>query len=203
GQIFAAAGMVDLDHRAGVAQRLLLGDLLHRQDRPDWNIDRVAFLHDLELGHGPPPFFNRVEDGFEPRQPRRRRGVVRIGLPFRLADQLADRTPYGRLRDEVDVGIGIGLPALALDNPAGLPSAGVVAGTRRRFSEGNGLTVLAVLGKRAVSESLLVAQLDAREVEHAVLHGGEHLLTAARTFALHQRAHNAEGEMQTSARIAD
>ena len=30
--------MVDLDHGAGLAQRLLLGDLLHRQDRADRNV---------------------------------------------------------------------------------------------------------------------------------------------------------------------
>ena len=49
GQILAAAGVIDLDDRAGLAQRRLLGDLLHRQDRPYRNVARVADIHDLEL----------------------------------------------------------------------------------------------------------------------------------------------------------
>ena len=52
-------------------------------------------------------------------------------------------------------------------------------------------------------EALLVAQLHAREVEHAVLHGGEHALAAAGAQALVERRHDAEREMQTGAGIAD
>ena len=73
------------------------------------------------------------EDLLEPRQPRRRRGVIGIGLPFRLADQIADRAPDRRLGDEIDVGVGIGLPALAFEDPARLAAAGIVAGARRRY----------------------------------------------------------------------
>ena len=111
GQILAARRMIDLDHGAGLAQRLLLGDLLHREDRPDRNVDRVAFLHDLELGHGHGPFLDRREDRLEARQARVRRRVVRIGLPLRLADQVADLAPHRRLGDEIDVGVGIGPPS--------------------------------------------------------------------------------------------
>ena len=139
------------------------------------------------------------EDLLEPRQPRRRRGVVRIGLPFRLADQVADRAPHRRLGDEIDVGVGIGLPALALEDPARLAAAGIVAGARHRVAERNAFAVLAVFGQRAVREPLLVAQLDAREIEHAVLHGAEHLLAAAGAVALIERGDNAEREMQAGA----
>ena len=57
--------------------------------------------------------------------------------------------------------------------------------------------------ERAVVEALLVAELNAREVEHAVLHGGEHALTAAGAHALIKRGHDAEREMQPGAAIAD
>src|SRR5262249_39068542 len=120
-----------------------------------------------------------------------------------FADQVADRTPYRRLGDEVDVGVGILLPALAFEDPARLAAAGIVAGARNRLAERDPFAVLAVLGERAVGEALLVAQLHARRVEHAVLHGGEHPLAAAGPHALVERAHDAEGEVEAGARIAD
>src|SRR5215468_5773692 len=203
GEILAARGVIDLDHGAGLAQRRLLGDLLHRQDRTDRDVDRVADIHDLELGLGHGPLLDRIEDVTQPRQPRRRRGVVGIGLPIRLADEVADRAPYGRLGDEIDVGVGIVLPALAFEDPAGLAAAGVVAGARHRLSERDAFAVLAVFGQRSMRQTLLIAQLDAREVEHAVLHGAEHALPAPGADALIERADDAEGEVQAGAAVAD
>src|SRR4051794_6310192 len=159
--------MIDLDHGPGRTKRLVFGDLLHRQDRPDRDIDRVADLHDLELGLGHGPLLDALEDALELRQPRRRRRIFRIGLPGRLADHVADRPPDRSLGDEIDVGVRVLLPALALDDPTGLAAAGIVAGARRRIAERNALAVLAVFGQRAVGETLLVAQLDARQIEHA------------------------------------
>src|SRR5262249_60756085 len=106
-----------------------------------------------------------------PRQPRRRRSVIGVGLPLRLADQVADFAPDRRLGDEIDVGVGIGLPALAFEDPAGLATAGIIAGARHRLAEGNSFAVLAVFAARTMGEPLLVAQLHARKIEHAVLHG--------------------------------
>src|SRR5581483_12010802 len=56
---------------------------------------------------------------------------------------------------------------------------------------------------RAMLEPLLVAQLHTCEVEHTVLHGGEHALAAAGAVALIERADDAEGEVQPGAGIAD
>src|SRR5262249_44754998 len=123
--------------------------------------------------------------------------------PLRLADQVADLAPHWRLSDEIDVGVRVILPALALEDPARLAAAGIVAGARHRLAERNALAVLAVFGQRTVSEPLLIAQLDAREVEHAVLHGAEHLLPAASADALMERADDAEREVQPGAGIAD
>ena len=149
GQVPAASRMIDLDDGAGRAQRRLLGDLLHRQDRSDRNVLLVADVHDFELGLGHGPLLDGVEDQAQPRQPRRRRRVIRIGFPFRLADQIADRGPDRRLGDEIDVGVGIVLPALAFDDPARLAAAGIVAGARGRRAERNALAVLAVFGRAA------------------------------------------------------
>src|SRR6201987_6235650 len=105
--------------------------------------------------------------------------------------------------DEIDVGVGIVLPALAFEDPAGLAAAGIVASARHRGSERDAFAVLAVFGERAVRQALLIAQLDAREVEHAVLHGAEHALPAAGADALIERAHDAEGEVQPGAAVTD
>ena len=169
-QVLAARRMIDLDDGAGVAQRRLLGQLLHRQDRADRDVEGVALVHDLELGLGHGPLLDALEDLLEPRQAGRRLGVVRMGLPVGLADQVADLLPHRRLGDEVDVGVGIGLPALALQDDAGLAAARIVAGARHGFAERDALAELRVFLQRPVREALLVAQLDAAEIEHAVLH---------------------------------
>src|SRR5262249_1539763 len=143
------------------------------------------------------------EDSLEPRQPRRRRGIVGIGLPFRLADQVADRTPYRRLRDEIDVGVGIVLPSLAFQDPARLAAAGIVAGARYRLTKRYALAILTVFAERAVLEPLLVAQFYAGEIEHAVLHRAQDLLAAAGALALDQRTADAKGEMKPRTAVAD
>src|SRR5580692_4248695 len=102
-----------------------------------------------------------------------------MGLPAGLADDVADLLPYRRLGDEIDVGVGIGLPALALEDAAGLAAAGIVAGARHGIAERNAFAELAVFLQRPVGEALLVAQLDARKVEHAVLHRGRNALALA------------------------
>src|SRR5581483_11561402 len=163
----------------------------------------VADLHDLELGLGHGPLLDAIEDRLELRQPRLRRGIFRISLPGRFSDQIADLPPHRRLGDEIDVGVGIGLPASAFKQPSRLTAAGVVAGARHRLTKRHAFTVLAVFGQRAVREALLVAQLDAAEIEHAVLHGGEHLLTASGALALIERADDPERKMEAGARVAD
>src|SRR5262249_24960863 len=94
-------------------------------------------------------------------------------------------------------------PALAFENPAGLAAAGIVAGARHRLAKRNALAVLGVFRERAMREPLLVTQLHARQIEHTVLHGTQHLLAAAGAHALVERCHDPEGEMQAGAGIAD
>src|SRR5471030_265432 len=107
-----------------------------------------------------------------------------MGLPAGLADDIADLLPHRRLGDEVDVGVGIGLPALALEDTAGLSAAGIIAGARHRVAERNAFAELAVFPQRTVREPLLVAQFDARQIQDAVLHGRGDLLAPAGHGAL-------------------
>src|SRR5262249_1873539 len=190
-KILAASRMIDLDHGAGRAQRLVFGQFLHRQDRPAGNIELVQDLHRLELGLGHSPLLDARKNLVQARQPGRRLGIIGMRLPARLADDVADLFPYGRLRDKIDVGVGIGLPALAFEYATRLAAAGIVACARHCVAEGNAFTVLAIFLERTMGEPLLVAQLDAAKVEHAVLHRSRHALTLAGLGALIERGDNA------------
>src|SRR6516164_8587555 len=168
--------MIHFDHRAGFAQRLILGDLFHRQDRTARDVVFVEDLHRFKFGLGLRPLLDRVEDLAQARQPRRRRGIVRIGFPFRLADYVADRAPDRRLRDEINVGVRIALPAFALENPAGLAATGIVAGARHSIAEAHAL---------------------------AVLHRSQDALAAPGADALIECRNNAKREMHAGAGIAN
>src|SRR3546814_11322288 len=110
----------------------------------DWSSDVCS--SDL-LGLG--PLLDGVEDLRDLVEAGLRLDVSRVFLPLRLADEVADVAPHRRLGDEVDVGVGVGLPALALDDPARLAAAGVVTGARPGVADGNALAVLAVFLPRA------------------------------------------------------
>src|SRR5450631_18175 len=124
-------------------------------------------------------------------------------LPAGFADDVADLLPDRRLGDEVDVGVRIGLPALALQDAPGLAAARIIAGARHRFAERNPFAILAIFLERTVGEALLVAQLDAREVQHAVLHRHRDALALSGHGALVERGEDAEPEMQPGAAVAD
>src|SRR5437667_87309 len=76
------------------------------------------------------PLFDLSKDIEDARLPRASGGIGRIVGPFRPADRLASRAPILLLDGEVDVGVRVGLPAFALEYPAGLPSAARVAAAR-------------------------------------------------------------------------
>ncbi len=200
GQVLAARRVIDLDDGAGLAQRRLLGDLLHRQDRAARDVVLVEDVHRLELGLGLRPFLDLAEDLHQVRQARLRRRVARIGQPFLAADHLADGFPHRRLGDEVDVRVGIGFPALALEDPAGLAAARGVARARHGVAERAVRILRVFLHDVRAREPLLVAQLHAAEIEHAVLHRREHALAAAGGVALVERGDDAERQMQAGVR---
>src|ERR1700761_4167028 len=136
--------MVDFDQRAGRIKRLVLGDLLHRQDRPARNVVLVENFHRLELGLGHGPGFDTREDLVEMRQALGWRRIVRISLPTRLADHIANLLPDGSLGDEIEIGVRIVFPTLALENTSRLTATGIITGTWHGIPERNSLAVLAI-----------------------------------------------------------
>src|SRR4029077_3250510 len=202
-QVLAALGMIDLDDGAGGAQRRLRRQFFHRQNRAARNVVLVEFRHGLELGFCHRPGLDRGKHLHQTRQARTGRGVVRMSDPGFLADHFADVLPYRRLGDEVQISVGIFLPALALEDPARLPAAGRFAGARYRRAE-LAVRILGVfLHDAGPGQSLLVAQLDATQVQHAVLHRGEHLLAAPRADPLIKGAHDPKGEIKAGTAVAD
>ncbi len=111
--------------------------------------------------------------------------------------------PDRRLGDEINVSVGVGFPALAFQDPARLAAARIIARARRRVAEGSAFAILAVFLQGAVLQALLVAQLDAAEIEHAVLHRGEHALSLAGHGALIERRDDAERQVKPGAAVAD
>ena len=129
--------------------------------------------------------------------------VVGVANPVFLANHFAHRRPHRRLGDEINIGVRVGFPALALQDGAGLTAARCIAGTRDRIAKRRiGVLRVFVHGAGAF-QALLVAQLHAAEVEHRVLHGGQHFLPASAAVALKQRGHNAQSQVQAGARVAN
>src|SRR3979411_2176535 len=126
-----------------------------------------------------------------------------MSLPAGLADHVADLLPDRRLGDEVDIGVGIGLPALAFQDAARRAAAGIIAGARHRVAERNSFAELAVFPERTVGEALLIAQFYARKIQHAILHGCGDLLTLAGHRALVERGDDTERQIQPGAAVAD
>src|SRR3974390_1018469 len=120
-----------------------------------------------------------------------------------LADHPADLFPHRPLGDEVQIGVGILFPTLALDDPPRWAATGGVAGARHRRAKLAVRVLWILLHHTGAGEALLIAQLDATQVEHAVLHRGQPLLPTTRRGALIERGDDAEGEMQAGAAVTD
>src|SRR5262245_18570437 len=195
--------MVDLHHGTGGKQRLVVGEFLHGQNRSAGDVVLVENVHGFELGlgHGPP--LDARENLVEALEARGWLGVVGVRLPAGLADDVADCLPDRGLGDEIDVGVGIGLPPLALEDAAWLPAAGVVTRARDRITKRDALAVLAVLRERSMLEALLVAHLHAGKVQNTFLHGAADALALAGGVAWIECRDNAERHMQAGTGIAD
>ena len=127
---------------------------------------------------------------------------MRILHPVGVANHSGELGKRLQLRDDVDIRVRIGLPPFALDDPARMATARRVPRARNRVAEFP-VRILRVLLERTVLEPLLIAQLDATEVQHRVLHRAGDALTAARLFTLEQRGEDAGHEMDAGARVAD
>src|SRR5208283_4680891 len=203
GKILAARWVIDFDNGSGLPQRRLLSDFLHGQNRTTGNVAFVEDVHRLELVLGLGPFLDLAEDLHEVRQARLRCRVTGVGQPILASDHLADFSPDRRLCDEIDVGIGVGLPALALQDPSRLAATRCVSGARHRIAELSVGILWVLVHHAGAREALLVAQLDPAQVQDAILHGGEHALPAPGGLALVERGDDPERQMQARPRVAD
>ena len=107
----------------------------------------------------------------------------RIGLELRPAQNLAHRRPHLRLRVEIDE----------------------VVGATRRAGIGGARHVLAQLIAGALGHAiaLMLAQRDADEVEHGVLHGHLDVLASAGGVALVDGGQDGDGHVHAGAAVAD
>src|SRR6185437_1810142 len=163
----------------------------------------VEEIHRLELRLRHRPLLDFAEDLHQVRQASLGRRIARISQPFLAPDHLADLLPHRRLRDEIDVGVRVRLPALALQDPAWLAAARRVAGARNRLAERAVRILRVLLHDAGAREPLLVAQLHAAQIEYAILHRGEHALAASGRVALVERRDDAERQMQPRSAVAD
>src|SRR6266478_3547777 len=202
-EVRAALLLLHLDHAAAGAQRRIVGDLPHGQHRRTWHFEFAQDFDRLELGLVGEPRLDLLEDVEDVRLACARRGVGRIVLPFRVADGLAAGPPILLLDREVNIRVRVGLPALALQDPARLAAAAGIAAARHRVAE-LAVRVLRIFFEIAdVFEPLLVAQLDAAKIEHGVLHRDGHLLALAGLRTVDQRSQDADREMHAGVAVAE
>src|SRR5207302_3012298 len=107
------------------------------------------------------------------------------------------------LNGEVDIRVRVGLPPLALQDPARLAAAAGIAAARDRVAE-LAVRVLRIFFENPDAlEALLVAQLDPAQVEDAVLHRHRNLLAPAGLLPIEQRGQDADREMHAGVAVAE
>ena len=130
-------------------------------------------------------------------------GVFRILRPFRLADRLAGPFPVLLLDGEVDVGVRVGFPALALEDPSGLSAAACVSAARDSIGE-LPVRILRVFFEIAETvQAFLIPQLDAAQVQHSVLHRYGHFLALAGLRTADQSRQDADREVHAGIAVAE
>src|SRR3954454_22411332 len=193
-------GVLDVDDHALRAQALVLEQVLRAQHRAARDVDRVQLAERLPLGLRERPLLDEGEDLVQAGQARLGGGVVLVLDELGLADLLHQRGPDLRLDDDVEPRVlAVVRHRLAAHGPAGLAAAGGVAGARDEVEE----LFVGVLLERPVLEALLVAQLDAAEVEDAAAHRDLHALAAARVGPLVERGADRAEQVVRVARVAD
>src|SRR3954464_10800541 len=195
-----ALGVLDVDDHALGAQALVLEQVLRAEHRAARDVDRVQLAERLPLGLRERPLLDQGEDLVQAREARLGGGVVLVLDELGLADLLHQRGPDLRLDDDVEPRVlAVVGHRLAAHGPAGLAAAGGVAGARDEVEE----LLVGVLLERPVLEALLVAQLDAAEVEEAAAHRDLHALAAARVGPLVERGADRAEQVDRVARVAD
>src|SRR3954463_11570518 len=177
-------GMLHVDDHALGAQALVLQQVLRAQHRAARDVDRVELAERLPLRLRERPLLDEAEDLVQARQARLGGGVILVFDELGMADLLHQRSPDLRLDDDVQPRVlAVVGHRLSAPGPAGLPAAGGVARARDEVEE----LLVGVFLERPVLEALLVAQLDAAEVQDAAAHGDLDALAAPGVRALVER----------------
>src|SRR6266478_5469086 len=123
--------------------------------------------------------------------------------PFWLADRLAGRLPVLLLDCEVIVGVRVGFPALALEDPAGLSAAACVSAARDSIGE-LPVRILRVFFEVANTvHAFLIPQLDAAQIQHCVLHRHGHFLALAGLRTADQSGQDADRQVHARVAVAE
>src|SRR3954454_3250869 len=195
-----AVGVLDVDDHALRAQPLVLEQVLRAQHGAARDVDRVELAERLPLGLRERPLLDAREDVVQARQARLGRGVVGVLDQLGVPDLVHQGLPDLRLDDDVEPRVlAVVGHRLAAHGPPGLAAAGRVAGARDEVEE----LLVRVLLERPVLEALLVAQLDAAEVEDAAAHRDLDALAAARVGPLVERGADRAEQVDRVARVAD
>ena len=202
GHVASALFVRHVNDGAAGAQRWVVEQLFHGQHRCARNVKLAQDVHRFVLGLVFQPVFDGGEDVHDVRLACLGRGVSRIGLPFRFAQSVANRFPGVALHCEIDVSVGVGLPAFALENPARLTAAAGVAAAWHHVRKAL-VRVLWILFQVAqFVQAQLVTHLDAAQVEHGVLHGDSHFLAFAGLLAADVGRQDADGQVHAGVAVA-
>lgn len=202
GQVGAALLVLHLHDGAALAQRRVVSNFLHAQHRGARDPVLAQDVDGLVLGLVRQPLLGLGEDVEDVRLAGLGGGVSGVVFPFGLADGLAGGAPVLWLDGEVDVGVGVVLPALALQDPARVAAAAGVAAAGHGVGEG-AVGVLRVLLQVAQAlQAQLVAQLNPAQVQHRILHRDRDLLAAAGLLPAEQRGQDADRQVYAGVAVA-
>ena len=199
----AALRVIELDPHVAPAHVLVVGQVLGRHDRAAGYVERIEDCHQLALGV---PLRELVDqrphellilaalaDGGEVRVGRE------VGHAQLRADALRERGPDGLLDHDVEPVVRA--VRLAVNRVAELTAARVVA--RARHLSHAPIGGHRIFGQIAARQPLVIAELDAAKVHHAVHHRHLDVLADARALGLPERREQADREMQPRSRVAD
>ena len=83
-----------------------------------------------------------------------------VSDPLFFANDLTNGLPYCRLNNDINVGVGVGFPALAFQNPAGLSATRGISSARNCLTEIAVRELRILLHRTVALKALLIAQLD-------------------------------------------
>src|SRR4051812_10674079 len=199
----AALRMVELDPHLAATHVLVGREVLRAHDRAAGYVERIEDRHELPLAVVLGELVDQRPHQVLVLAPVGDLGEARIGGHVGHADLRSDALgevfPHRLLHNDVQPVIGA--VRLAVHGIAELPAARVVSGARHLAHPL--VCRNRILGQIAPRKALVVAELHAAKVHHAIHHRHLDVLALAGLLCLAQRREQADGEMQPGARVAD